>query len=231
MTGDLSQLAVEASGLGRRFGRAWALAHVDLAVPFGTSVWLRGANGAGKTTLLRMLASLSTPSRGRLSIAGLDAYREREAIRRQVALVSHALYLYPGLTARETLTLWLRLGSGVPDNSAIDELLADVGLTYAADRRVGGFSAGMRKRLALARAQVEAPRLLLLDEPFSSLDTAGCELVETWVRSFVAGGGTVILASHDHDRSLPLCETVVDLRDGQIVASGPGGESRAGELG
>ena len=217
------QLAVEASGLGRRFGPVWALAHVDLEVPFGTSVWLRGSNGAGKTTLLRMLASLSTPTRGRLSVAGFDAHREREAIRREVALVSHALYLYPGLTARETLMLWMRLGNGVVKQATADELLANVGLSEAADRRVAGFSAGMRKRLALARAQLESPRVLLLDEPFSSLDTAGCDLVEDWVRAFVAGGGAVILASHDHERSLPLCETVVDLKNGQIVGSGNGG--------
>lgn len=230
MTEDDSNLAVNASGLGRRFGRAWALAHVDLEVPFGTSLWLRGSNGAGKTTLLRMLASLSTPSRGRLSVAGFDVYRQRDAIRRQVALVSHALYLYPGLTARETLMLWMRLGSKGASNATADELLANVSLTEAADRRVGGFSAGMRKRLALARAQLEAPRILLLDEPFSSLDTAGCDLVEDWVRSFVADGGTVILASHDHDRSLPLCEKVVDLSAGQIVASSPGG-AQVGEVG
>lgn len=223
MTEDHPKLAVEASALGRRFGRAWALAHVDLEVPYGTSVWLRGSNGAGKTTLLRMLASLSTPSRGRLSVAGFDVFRERDAIRREVAFVSHALYLYPGLTARETLALWMRLGSVRGRIADADELLANVGLTEAADRRVAGFSAGMRKRLALARAQLESPRLLLLDEPFSSLDTAGCALVEEWVRDFVAQGGTVIMASHDHDRSLPLCERVVDLKDGQIVAAGRGG--------
>ena len=223
MTRDKAQLAVQANGLGRRFGRAWALAHVDLEVPFGTSVWLRGPNGAGKTTLLRLLASLSTPSLGELSVVGFDALRQREAVRREVALVSHALYLYPGLTARETLLLWMRLGSGAVSGSEADELLANVGLAQAADRRVGDFSAGMRKRLALARAQLEAPSLLLLDEPFSSLDRAGCGLVEDWVRAFVADGGTVIMASHDHDRSLPLCERVIDLEDGQIVDSSRGG--------
>ena len=223
MTEDHPLPAVKASALGRRFGRAWALAHVDLEIGYGTSVWLRGANGAGKTTLLRMLASLSTPSRGSLSVAGFDAYSEREAIRRQVSLVSHALYLYPGLTARETLRLWMRLGSESSSEATAPDLLAEVGLEGAADRRVGGFSAGMRKRLALARARLESPKLLLLDEPFSALDTAGCELVERWVRDFVAGGGTVIMASHDHERSLPLCERVVDLEAGQLVATSSGG--------
>jgi heme ABC exporter ATP-binding subunit CcmA len=217
MTGPLEQLAVEASGLGRRFGRSWALAHVDLVVPFGTSVWLRGSNGAGKTTLLRMLASLSTPSRGELSVAGYDVYRQREAVRQEVSFVSHALYLYPGLNARETLLLWMRLGAGTVSRRSVDQRLEEVGLIEAAGRRVGEFSAGMRKRLALARARLEEPRVLLLDEPFSSLDTAGCELVETWVRRFVADGGTVIMASHDHERSLALCERVVDLRNGQIT--------------
>lgn len=217
MTAPPQQLAVEARGVGRRFGRTWALAHVDLEVPFGTSVWLRGANGAGKTTLLRLLATLSRPSRGDLAVAGFDVRREPDAIRRVVALVSHALYLYPGLTARETLTLWMRLAGPSSEDAA--ERLAAVGLLAVADRRVGEFSAGMRKRLAIARARLEGPRVLLLDEPFSSLDHAGCALVERWVRELTAVGGTVIMASHDHQRSRPLCERVVDLRDGQIVDS------------
>ncbi len=169
--------------------------------------------------LLRVLASVSTPSRGQLSVAGLDVYRHREAIRREVSFVSHALYLYAGLNARETLLLWQRLGDGEVSRPEVDRALAEVGLTSAAGKRVGEFSAGMRKRLALARAQLEVPRILLLDEPFSSLDTAGCELVENWVRQFVAGGGTVVMASHDHERSTALCERVVDLRDGQITGS------------
>ena len=219
MTGTGSRLAIVASGVGRRFARSWALAHLDLSVPFGSSLWLRGANGAGKTTLLRLLAGLSTPTLGQLLIAGHDASREREAVRAVVALVSHALYLYPGLTARETLLLWMRLGSdGGVDPAQCEQLLTEVGLTAAADRRVGQFSAGMRKRLALARARLERPRILLLDEPFSSLDAEGCDLVARWVRDFVADGGTVILASHDSERSAPLCERVVDLEAGQLVA-------------
>jgi heme ABC exporter ATP-binding subunit CcmA len=218
MTSTSPSLAVHARGVGRRFGRTWALAHVDLDVPFGTSVWLRGSNGAGKTTLLRMLAALSAPSRGDLAVAGFDVLRDRDAIRATVSLVSHALYLYPGLTARETLTLWARLGARSVDDAT--GRLAAVGLLAAADRRVGEFSAGMRKRLAIARARLEEPRVLLLDEPFSSLDPPGCALVETWVREFAAAGGTVVMASHDHERSLSLCERVVDLQDGQIVAGG-----------
>jgi len=223
MTERKQELAIDAKGLGRRFGRAWALAHVDLAVAFSTSVWLRGSNGAGKTTLLRILASLSTPSCGELSVAGFDVYRELEAIRREVSFVSHALYLYPGLTAIETMLLWMRLGEGEVDRADAGERLAEVGLAGAATRRVGEFSAGMKKRLALARTQLEAPKVLLLDEPFSSLDTAGCELVESWVRRFVEGGGTVVMASHDHERSLALCQRVIDLDDGQITGSHVGG--------
>ncbi|MDH3404345.1 MAG: heme ABC exporter ATP-binding protein CcmA [Acidobacteriota bacterium] len=209
--------AVHASGLGRRFGRYWALAHVDLEVPYGTSVWLRGSNGAGKTTLLRLVASLSTPSCGELAVGGHDVYRQRAAIRRSVSLVSHALYLYAGLTARETLAMWAQLGGTAAAARDVERRLDEVGLAAAADRRVGEFSAGMRKRLALARALLEAPRILLLDEPFSSLDRAGCELVEAWVRRFAETGGTVLMASHDHERSRALCERVIDLEDGQIV--------------
>jgi len=188
-------------------------------VPFGTSLWLRGSNGAGKTTLLRMLASLSTPSCGQLEVAGFDVVDEREAVRRTTSLISHSLYLYPGLTALETLQLWMRLGGGEVDTALATRLLDEVGLKAAADRRVGQFSAGMRKRLAVARTRIEAPTVLLLDEPFSSLDTQGCELIEAWVRDFVAAGGAVVMASHDHERSEALCEGVVDLVAGQVAGS------------
>jgi heme exporter protein A len=219
MTRNPDSLAIDARGLARRFGRAWALAHVDLALPFGTSLWLRGANGAGKTTLLRMLASLSSPSRGTLRVAGFDVLRERPEVRRCVSFVSHALYLYPGLTALETLLLWMKLRAMPPQRERAAELLAEVDLSAAADRRVAEFSAGMRKRLALARTRLEEPQVLLLDEPFSSLDTAGCELVERWVRDSVAAGAAVIMASHDHERSSALCERVVDLENGQIIGA------------
>lgn len=230
MAGRARELAVHASGLGRRFGRYWALAHVDLEVPYGTSLWLRGSNGAGKTTLLRLISSLSSPTRGDLLVAGYDVSRQRAAVRRCVALVSHSLYLYSGLTARETLALWARLGGYVAAPEDVERRLDEVALAAAADRRVGEFSAGMRKRLALARALLESPKVLLLDEPFSSLDRAGCELVEDWVRRFAAGGGAVIMASHDHERSEALCESVVDLSQGQIIDRGDLlGRSRARE--
>ncbi len=181
------------------------------------AVWLKGPNGSGKTTLLRMLATLSTPSCGTLEIFGLDVGRQREAIRHGVSLVSHSLYLYPGLTARETLVLWGRLGGVVLEPESVVAALDVVGLADVGDRRVGGFSAGMRKRLALARARIESPRLLLLDEPFSALDDSGCRLVQSWVREFVEQGGTVMLASHDPERATPICDWRVDLAAGQIV--------------
>ncbi len=232
MTGPAIELAVHASGLGRRFGRYWALAHVDLEVAYGTSVWLRGSNGAGKTTLLRLISSLSTPTRGDLFVGGHDVTRHPVAARRCTSLVSHSLYLYSGLTARETLDLWARLGDEVASSQEVERRLDEVGLAAAADRRVGEFSAGMRKRLALARALLESPKVLLLDEPFSSLDRAGCELVEDWVRRFAADGGAVIMASHDHERSEALCESVVDLSQGQVIdRSDLSGRTRGGASG
>ncbi len=216
-TAPSTPFALRAVDLGKRFGRTWAVAHLDLEIPPGASVWLRGPNGAGKTTLLRMAATLSRPDRGRLEVLGADAVRDRERIRRGIALVSHALYHYPGLTAAETLELWRRLGGSAADPVATAEALDVVGLGPHAGRRVGEFSAGMRKRLALARARLERPRLLLLDEPFSALDDDGCRMVQAWVTDFVAGGGTAVLASHDADRAAPVCGWTARMAAGQLV--------------
>ena len=103
------QSAIEAQGLGRRFGRYWALAHVELAVPQGEALLLAGPNGSGKTTLLRLIAGLYRPTRGGLRVFGLDPCKDRPSCRRQLSMVSHDSYLYPRLTALETLRIWARL--------------------------------------------------------------------------------------------------------------------------
>ncbi len=218
-------MAIRTADLGRRFGAHWALAHVDLEIERGEVVWIRGPNGAGKTTLLRILASLCRPTRGSVEILGLDLAVAREEVRSRLALVSHSLYLYPALTARETLELWRRLsptstadGSDTGSPFATQTLLEEVGLSRAADRRVVGFSAGMRKRLALARARLEQPQVLLLDEPFSALDQEGCEAVQRWVGRFADEGGTVVMASHDPERAAAVASLRLDFDRGQLVA-------------
>ncbi len=222
--------AIRTRGLGRRFGRDWALAHVDLEVAPGEALLLAGANGSGKTTLLRLAAGLYRPSAGRIEIFGLEPHAERAACRRQLSMVSHHTYLYDRLTALETLRVWARLLGRPAADGDLVPLLATVGLDRRPRLQVAGFSAGMRKRLTLLRTRLEEPRLLLLDEPLSALDADGKRQVEEWIRDARAAGAAVVMASHAVRRASRLCDRAVLLERGQIVWRGDG-ESLARRLG
>jgi heme ABC exporter ATP-binding subunit CcmA len=213
--------------LGRRFGRGWALAHCDLEVAAGESLLVAGANGSGKTTLLRLLAGLLRPTVGSIEVFDLDPRTRRLAVRRRLSLISHHAFLYERLTALESLRLWARI-LGVPsDDETLIALLEEVGL---ADRRHGTaetFSAGMRKRLSLARARLEDSDLLLLDEPFAALDVAGQRLVERWIGDALARGSTVLLASHQLEQAAALCTRAIVLERGQIAWVGDAADAAA----
>ena len=212
--------AVRTVGLGKRFGQQWALAHCDLEVQAGQSVLLAGANGSGKTTLLRLIAGLYKPTQGELQIFGLDPQHERMTCRETLAMVGHDHYLYSQLTAFETVQVWARLGGVDLSVAQLHDLLDEVELGHRPNHPVGGFSAGMKKRLTLLRTKLESPRLVLLDEPFSALDTRGQQLIEDWVRGYKAEGKTVVVASHNLPRAARLCDRAVYLKQGQIIWQG-----------
>ncbi len=225
MTGtENSATAIRTSGLGKRFGRQWALAHCDLEVQAGQTLLLAGANGSGKTTLLRLLAGLYRPTQGKIQIFGHDPQKELLTCRQTLSLVGHDHYLYSQLTALETVQVWSRLGSDRHTPEELSDLLEEVDLGHRQNHRVGGFSAGMKKRLTLLRTRLESPRLVLLDEPFSALDTAGQRLIEDWVRSYKEAGKTVIVASHNLPRAARLCERAMYLKQGQIIWQGAANE-------
>jgi heme ABC exporter ATP-binding subunit CcmA len=222
MYSESADIAVQTESLAKRFGRQWALAHCDLQVPQGEVLLLAGSNGSGKTTLLRLIAGLYKPTQGDLRLFGLDPGEERLACRRALTLVGHDNYLYSQLTALEMLQVWARLvGTRTRDQDLI-ALLAEVDLADRRDYPVGGFSAGMRKRLTLLRTKLESSRLVLLDEPFAALDADGQQLIENWVQAFRSQGKTVILASHNLPRASRLCDRAVLLREGQLVWTGSG---------
>ncbi|NOJ96211.1 heme ABC exporter ATP-binding protein CcmA [Corallococcus coralloides] len=203
----------------KRYGRRWALARLTYALPAGRSLLLTGHNGSGKTTLLRLVATALGPTAGRVEVLGRDAVKDREAVRRDVALLSHASFLYEDLTAQQNLMVLGRLlGVDAPQDVA-DALLNRVGLTRRTDSPVRGFSAGMRKRLAIARLLMKAPALALLDEPFGELDPAGIQDMEGVIAELKAGGTTVVLATHLIEQGLSLCEERLHLQDGRAVAA------------
>ena len=208
-------LAVKAHGLVKQFGNRRGLDGVDLEVPAGAFLSVFGPNGAGKTTLLRMLALLSRPTRGSLRLLGVDALEDADALRSRVGLISHTSMLYGDLTARENLEFFSSL-YGAPDRARIDELLRLVELDHRRNDCVRTFSRGMQQRLSIARALINDPELVLLDEPYSGLDPHAAELFDGLIAR-VRAGRTFIMVSHDLDRGFELCTHALILARGRVV--------------
>jgi heme exporter protein A len=215
----MSTLAVEATDLGRRFGRRWSLARVNLSLSPGQRLLVVGANGSGKTTLLRTVATLWAPSRGTLRIFGMDPVKQRFAVRESLALLSHQPGLYEDLSGTENLSLTLQM-QGRRDLEIVPGLLASVELDARPDP-VRTYSAGMRKRLAFARLLAQRPRLALIDEPYGQLDPAGFELVDGLLDRLHADGVTTIVASHLVGRAAQRADDALLLEQGQVRWRGP----------
>ena len=224
--------AVATVELARLFGRSAALAGVSLTIEIGRTIALHGPNGAGKTTLLRLCATAIRPSYGSLSIDGIDAQEHPELIRQRVVYLSHATAHYDDLTAEENLGFAaLMFGWGTAEGlPVVRDALDTVGLAAVAGARVRTFSAGMRKRLALARVLVARPSLLLLDEPHAALDQDGMALVDRLIGLWHEAGVTVLVASHQAERIAGMADGTVRLEDG-LVAEVSGAGVSAGPVG
>ena len=186
---------------------------MDLALDQGERLAVLGDNGAGKTTLLRILATAARPTSGRLEIFGLDAARERKALRARIGFVAHAPGLYPALSAAENLEFFCSLRD--VDRNRVPEVLSLIGLTDVGWRPAGLLSRGEQQRLAIGRAVLHSPRLLILDEPDASLDSGGPDLLAK-----IMQGRTVVLATHDHALATRLCQRTLELRDGRSLTAG-----------
>jgi ABC-type multidrug transport system ATPase subunit len=203
---------IVADGLTHRFGRELALEGVDLVLDTAEHMAVLGDNGAGKTTLLRILATALHPTAGTLQIAGLNASREKRRLRHYIGFVAHAPGLYPALNAAENLRFFCDL-QGVP-HARVDEVLDIVGLRQVADRRASELSRGMQQRLALGRAILHDPKLLILDEPDASLGGDAGELLGALMR-----GRSAVLATHDQALANRLCPRTLVLRHGRSVGT------------
>lgn len=222
--GSAAEPAVRLDGVSRRFGWTWALRSVDLAVERGELLAVVGPNGAGKTTLLKLLATLLEPTSGRVLVLGHDTADGKQAVRRRVGVLPAAGYLYDDLTARENLRFAALMSGRRAWEEPAGSALERTGLTRFADQRVGGFSSGMRKRLAIARLLLRPLDLVLLDEPYASLDAEGIDLVDELVDQMRVDGCTVLVASHRWGRTLRNADRVAALDRGRLVRIGPPGE-------
>lgn len=208
---------LELTGIDKRFGRLSVLRGIDLAVAPGEIVGLLGANGCGKTTLLSIAAGLLVPTGGRRSY-GPDGVEDLDSIHRaRLAFVAHSTQLYGRLDARENLRLAADLFETGSSPAELDALLDRLGIAHAADRLVATYSRGMQQRLAIARALLARPDLLLLDEPFTALDRAGRELLARVLLAERERGAAILLTSHDLDAIAEVTDRVVLLADGRIV--------------
>ena len=208
--------AVELDALRRNYGERAALAGVSLTLAGGRTLVVFGPNGAGKTTLLRVLATLLRPHAGRVRVLGEELPREAWRTRGRIALLGHEPLLYRELSARENLRYHAQLHGVTPER--VEERLRAVAMIERADEPVRTLSRGMVQRVAVARATLHDPELLLLDEPYANLDPAAIELVEPLIG--VDSGRTRVLTSHDPLRGLAEADVVLGLRGGRVALLG-----------
>ena len=203
-------------------GRFPALAGVDLDVDRRRIVLLRGANGAGKTTLLRALAGLVPVTSGEAVVLGVDLREDRRAVRHRVGLLAHGTGLYDELTVADNVYFWTRAARA--DMVDAEAAMAQLGLDgRLRDVAVGRLSTGQRRRTSLACLLARRPELWLLDEPHAGLDKEGRDIVDGLIRDAAAAGATIILSSHELDRSIELADEIVTLGGGVALDEGTGG--------
>ena len=207
-------------------GEVRAVHEVSFTAPDGQITGLLGPNGAGKTTLLRMLATLIVPDGGTASIGGLDVVRDRYAVREHIGVLSDARGLYPRLTARENIRYYGTL-HGLPGallEARIEALVRTLGLDALADRRTQGFSQGEKMKVAIARALVHDPATILLDEPTNGLDIMSVRALRDQLRQLRGAGKCLLFSSHVMQEVAALCDRIVIVGAGQVVAAGTAAE-------
>ncbi len=218
-----------ATGMSKAFGKkrdVHAVRDVTLSAPNGEITGLLGPNGAGKTTLLRMLATLMLPDAGTAIIDGHDVVRDRYAVREGIGVLSDARGLYPRLTARENIRYYGALHGmhGTALDARIDTLVHALGLATIADRRTQGFSQGEKMKVAIARALVHDPATILLDEPTNGLDIMSVRALRTQLRDLRAEGKCILFSSHVMQEVAALCDRIVIMGEGRVVAMGTAAE-------
>jgi heme exporter protein A len=220
--------AIAAHGLWRRFGERDALADVGFRLAPGETLAVLGSNGAGKTTLLRVLATLLRPHRGEVSVLGFELPRQAQDVRAQIGLLAHEPLLYLDLTGRENLEFYARLYKVAHMEARIEALLEAAGMSRRADEPLRSLSRGMVQRLAVCRAVLHSPALLLLDEPWSHLDPEADALVEPLIGR--ASEATRVIVTHDVDRGLAEADRVLALHAGRVALSAPAADLTAASL-
>lgn len=225
------EAALSIRGLYKRFGDKTAVDGIDLDVPAGSFYGLVGPNGAGKTTTLSMATGLLRPDAGRLSILGVDVWSDPTAAKKLVGVLSDGVALFDRLSGEQLVT-YHGLLYGMDRQTVahrVRDLLELLDMTEAGGKLVVDYSAGMTKKIALATALVHAPRLLVLDEPFESVDPVSAANIRDILAGYVEGGGSVIVSSHAMDLVQRMCDHVAIIAQGRVLAAGTVDEVRGGQ--
>ncbi|MGB4779347.1 ABC transporter ATP-binding protein [Microbacterium sp.] len=223
--------ALQLTGLVKRFGDKTAVAGVDLAVPQGSFFGLVGPNGAGKTTTLSMATGLLRPDAGTAWVHGVDVWAAPVRAKAMIGNLADGVRLFDRLTGEQLITYTAMMFSLPRPEIAgrVKDLIELMDLREAAGAIVADYSAGMTKKIALACALVHAPRLLVLDEPFESVDPVSAANIEDVLRSYTASGGTIIVSSHSMDLVQRMCDHVAVIAAGRVLAAGTVDEVRDGQ--
>ncbi len=214
------QWMIHLEGVTKRFGLVWALRGINLQLKRGRCLGVFGPNGAGKTTLLKILATLMRPSEGTVRIAGYDVRRDAARIRPLLGVLSHRTFLYGHLTAVENLQFYGHMFGVKHLPTRIATVLQAVGLEPDTRQLVRTYSRGMQQRLAIARAILPQPALLLLDEPYTALDQQASVQVQQLLRQLMADHCTIIMSTHDLQRGIDICDEFIIQNRGRLACHG-----------
>ena len=209
-------IAIQTAQLSKFFGHYRVIEELSLEIPTGECFALFGANGAGKTTLLRILATLNRPSSGSFQILGYDGNTEKELIRGYTMFLAHGSHLYDDLNPFENLRFSMAMRGESTTDRQIKLALDQVDIGAFGDMKTRYFSAGMKKRLALAKAILAHPKVLLLDEPYNALDTSGVNIMNEFIRGMVKNDGTVLMTTHDRDKASQVSRRAGFLSKGSL---------------
>jgi len=214
---ETQSTAIAVTGLTKSFGNLYALRNLSFSLNKGEFLTIFGPNGAGKTTLIRILSTLTKASSGEIEIADFSFENDSEKIRRQIGVIAHQTFLYENLTAEENLRFYGRLYDVENLPQKIETLLSEVGLELRKKDFVRTFSRGMQQRLAIARAMLHEPSILLLDEPYTGLDQHASEMLTNWLKRLRSAEQTILMVTHDLEQGMELADRIAVLVKGKLV--------------
>ncbi|MCH8954225.1 heme ABC exporter ATP-binding protein CcmA [candidate division KSB1 bacterium] len=214
---ETQSTVIAVTGLTKTFGNLYALRNLSFSLNKGEFLTIFGPNGAGKTTLIRILSTITKASSGEIKIADLSFEDDSEKIRRQIGVIAHQTFLYENLTAEENLRFYGKLYDVENLSKKIETILSEVGLELRKKDFVRTFSRGMQQRLAIARALLHEPSILLLDEPYTGLDQHASGMLTNWLNRLRSSEQTILMVTHDLEQGLELADRIAILVEGQLV--------------